>query len=77
MEMKNTKETGPQGQVEEQDKALREAAIRRAKSHQGVVEANSDTLTQAAMTLIGLDADPRALDRWFAAENDKPESEPA
>ena len=49
-------------------RALRDAALRRAQSHQTLVETNSDILAQAADRLVTLDADPRALDHWFRDE---------
>ena len=48
--------------------ALRDAAVRRAQSHQALVDANSDILAQAADRLVTLDSDPRALDHWFHDE---------
>ncbi len=55
-------------------RALREAAIRRAQSHHGLVDANSDILAEAADRLITLDSDPRSLDHWFHDEAEKTES---
>ncbi len=57
------------GQANQPDaRALRDAALRRAQSHQTLVETNSDILAQAADRLVTLDSDPRALDHWFHDE---------